>query len=117
MRMAFAAMAASLMAGPAAWAQAEATAAGPPGQGGPILPQVATSHAQIAQRLAHRQAPPADAGQDPAEARVKAAAKATEAAIADDPTVRDLLRRDPTLPPSLAGGAPASRPAPAASRR
>lgn len=109
MRILIAATAASLLAAPAC-AQSADPAAAPPQPPGPILPQVATSHAQIAERLAHRGSAPADARQDSADARVAAAAKSTEAAIADDPTLRDLVRPDPTLPPSPAAAAPASRP-------
>lgn len=112
MRIAFA-VSAALMAAPALAQSGGPPSAppAPPAAPAPVLPQIATTHAQIAQRLAQRVNGSEDGDQSAGEARVAAAAKSTEAAIADDPIVRDMVRQDPTLPPSL-GGAASPRPRP-----
>ena len=66
----------------------------------------ATSHAQVAERLAGRGGAQGADRPPLADPKVAAAAKSAEQAALDDPTVRPMVDGSMSKPPSLAGGAP-----------
>lgn len=75
------------------------------------LARMATSHQEIARRMADRNASAAGTGDAPAPSpKVAAATKAADDAAVNDPTVRAMLNGSMSKPPSLAGGAPLPAP-------
>ena len=104
---AFAAFPAAAQTGSAASPQTEGAASTPPRRS---LAHMATSHAQIARRMAGRpgEATMGQGGEAAApNPKLAAASKAADEAVVNDPTVREMLNGSMSKPPSLAGGAPA----------